>query len=312
MNLLIKILSQELSKFLSTNMISVIIPTYKNTKLLINSLQHNSKYLHGCEIIVINDDPNISIKKDLSRFENITLIENVNNLGFGESVNIGVKKSNGDYIMLLNSDVTLIDGSYQLAINHFKNNSDIFAVSFAQEEKNNSIVGKNIIYWQNGFIRHKKNNILNFGPNGWAEGGSCLVDRSKFLEIGGFDPIYSPFYWEDIDLSYNAWRHGYKILFDPKIRVIHHHESTINKYYSKNKIREIAFRNQLIFIWKNITDRKLLIENLKNIFPIALKGGLPFILGFLQALILIPKIISQKPKIYHSNNLISHIKITLP
>ncbi|PJE58197.1 MAG: glycosyltransferase family 2 protein, partial [Candidatus Portnoybacteria bacterium CG10_big_fil_rev_8_21_14_0_10_36_7] len=48
--------------------------------------------------------------------------------------------------------------------------------------------------------------------------------------LNGFDELYSPFYWEDIDLSYRAWKTGYTVLFDPQVLVEHHHETTIRTF----------------------------------------------------------------------------------
>lgn len=266
-------------------MISVIIPTYKNRELFLNNLKHNLPFLKGCEVIVVNDDPSESLKKNLITFKNVILIENTENLGFGMSVNQGVKNTKGSYLLLLNNDVLLSDNSYLNSFKHFENDPNLFAVSFSQEEKDGTIVGKNAIFWKNGFFHHKRVIDNHFGNNGWAEAGSCLIDKKKFLELKGFDPAYSPFYWEDVDLSYRATKKGWKILFDPQIKVIHHHESTISKYYSREKIKTIAFRNQLIFTWKNINNIKTILEHLINLPIIITKGKLPFIKGFFQALI---------------------------
>lgn len=275
-------------------MISVIIPTYKNREVLIKNLTHNLQFLKNCQIIIVNDDPSKNLEKDLKKFKNVILIENKKNLGFGQSINEGVKKAQYPYIMLLNNDVKLINNNYQLAINYFNNDSSLFAVSFAQKEKNGEIVGKNIFYWGRGLVLHKKPSDIKPGYNAWAEGGSCLVDKNKFLKLDGFDPIYSPFYWEDIDLSYRAWKMGYQIIFEPKIVVEHHHETTIGKYFSKEFIKKITFRNQLIFIWKNITNLDLLIKHVLflpfNLFYYFFKKEFEFINGFFSAIRFLPKI----------------------
>lgn len=267
-------------------MISVIIPNYKNKKLLFDNLERNLNYLTGCQVIIINDNPSESLRNDLQKYEDIVLIENETNLGFGESINRGVKKAKGELLFLLNNDVQLINDNYKTVPPLFQTDQKLFAVTFAQEEKDGQIVGKNIIYWKNGFFRHSKGSDLKSGENGWAEAGACIIDRKKFIELGGFDKIYSPFYWEDIDLSSRARRQGYKIMFDPQIKVIHHHESTIGKYFAKDKIRQIAFRNQLIFNWRNIKGLGKMFEHLLYLVPTIAKGGLPFFKGFVQALYL--------------------------
>lgn len=242
-------------------MISIVIPVYKNKSEFLKNLHHNMQYLSGCEIIVVNDDPTESLEADFKTMTEIVLIENEQNVGFGQTVNVGVKNSHSDYIMLLNSDVILNDVNFLNTLITFKTNPSLFAISFAQKERDNSIVGKNRFYWTDGFFQHSKSSDLKPGKNGWAEGGTCMIDKSKFLILGGFDALYSPFYWEDVDLSYRAWKSGYEVLFDPTIEMIHHHESTIGKYFSKNFVQSIALRNQLIFIWKNITDNSRLAEH---------------------------------------------------
>lgn len=268
-------------------MISVVIPTYKNKEKFLSNLNHNLQYLKNCEIIIVNDNPTLSLKNDLKKFQLVTLIENQENLGFGLTVNIGVQKSKGEYVMLLNDDVILNDDKFKKAIDQFKNNKNLFAISFAQIEKDQTIVGHNKISWKQGLFFHEKSTSP-IKINAWAEGGSCIINRGKFLELNGFDPIYSPFYWEDIDLSYRAWKSGYQIVYDESIKVQHHHQSTIGKFFSERKIKITSFRNQFIFIWKNINDVKLLtlhILFLPYFFVYySLKGELEFLLGFIEAL----------------------------
>lgn len=268
-------------------MISVIIPAYKNTADLVGNLSHNLKYFKDCEVIVVNDDPEISIKKDLKSLS-IRLIENQKNLGFGGAVNQGVEKAKGKYILLLNSDVLLKDSSFNKTIKHFEQQDNLFAVTFAQKEKDGSIVGKNKFIWDLGLIRHAKADEMDSGHTAWAEGGASLINKDQFLKLGGFDSLYSPFYWEDIDLSYRAWKAGYEILFDNDIVVRHHHESTIGKYFEKKEIKKISFRNQHIFLMKNISDPGLMFSYwyliIPNIIYFLLKKEPLFAVGFFQAL----------------------------
>lgn len=275
-------------------MISVIIPVYKNKTEFLKNLEHNMKFLVDCEIIVVNDDPSKSLSQDFKSIPKVVLIENEQNMGFGQTVNIGVNHSHNDYIMLLNSDVILNDVNFLHTLIQFKTNPSLFGISFAQRERNNAVIGKNRIYWADGFFSHSKSPDLIYGKNGWAEGGTCMLDKSKFLTIGGFDTLYSPFYWEDVDLSYRAWKSGYEIIFDPATEMIHHHESTIGKYFSKNFIQTIALRNQLIFIWKNITDKSLLAQHsttvLKMMARATIKGEFFKIQAILQAMARLPTI----------------------
>lgn len=280
-------------------MISVVIPHYKGKEKLYSNLRSNLPFLKGCEVIVVNDYPEMSLKDEMIQlFPEVVLIENKKNLGFAGAVVVGIKQSKNPYVFLLNNDVVLKDDTYRSALTHFKEEKKLFAVSFKQIEKDNNHVGRNKIYWSHGFFRHSKGDPGTHGINGWAEGGSMVFDKKKYEEINGFDTLYSPFYWEDIDLSYRAWKAGYTIHFDSHVLVEHHHESTIATYFQKSRIETIAYRNQLITIWKNISDFKYSVEHVlylvKNLITYPLKGQKSFVKGFWMALMLLPQIIKKR------------------
>jgi GT2 family glycosyltransferase len=79
------------------------------------------------------------------------------------------------------------------------------------------------------------------------------------------EELLSPFYWEDIDLCYRAAKRGYSILWEPNSLVVHKHESTISKL-SKNYVARVRERNQLLFVWKNITSPNLTKRHVGGIF----------------------------------------------
>lgn len=238
--------------------ISVIIPFYKDQKLLYTNLLYNKKFLSGCEIIVVNDSPEVSIVKELQKIDrSVIVVTNPKNLGFGPTINAGVKKSSRTFVFLLNMDVVLKDNSFLRALNHFKSNTHLFGVSFAQKEKNGAIVGANEGYFHNGMFHHRAKNSLVICPTLWPEGGSCLISRNLFLSLTGYDADYAPFYWEDVDLGYRAQKKGLVSLFDPTIVVEHHHETIIGSHFTNEQITTIATRNQFLFIWKNIRGARL-------------------------------------------------------
>lgn len=270
-------------------MISIIIPTYHSKERLIANLRHNVQFINQAdEVIVVNDYPVENLERDLREFSQIKYIQHEKNTGFGGAVNDGVAKANGDFILLLNDDVLLIDNSYQKAVTYFSKDSNLFAVSFAQSDKPNHCFGKNTLFWRRGLPYHRGRDSTTSGTNGWAEGGSALFSREKWNVLGGFSPLFSPFYWEDIDLSYRAWKKGYTIEFDADIIVNHHHESTIGTYFPKKAVEIIAFRNQFIFTWKNISDTSYIISYIffffYNLFYYTIiKQKIAFVIGFLQA-----------------------------
>jgi GT2 family glycosyltransferase len=284
--------------------ISVIIPSYKNELMLIQNLKNNINFLKDFEIIVVNDDPTADIEKIIKQhsvLNRVKIINNEKNSGFSQSINRGIMSASGKYVFLLNNDVVIHDSGFISALKYFDQDQDLFAISFCQKEKDDTLVGKNRIFWKNGFFQHAKTVDHDFGITAWAEGGSSLIDRQKYINLKGFDSLYSPFYWEDIDLSYRAWKNGYKIIFSPATIFSHYHNSTIGKFYSRDYIDKISFRNQLLFIWKNIHDRKLILDHIVKLLPnlivLIFNNKLNLIAGFFEALFKMPSIKRQPAKI---------------
>jgi GT2 family glycosyltransferase len=140
---------------------------------------------------------------------------------------------------------------------------------------------------------------VNSNDTFWISGGSCAIRKKCFEKIGEFDNLYDPFYWEDIDLSYRARKSGYKIKFNPESVVEHRHEEgSIKKHYNYEKIKFIAYRNQFIFIWKNITDNGLIMSHFiwlpYHFVTALLRFDTAFFSGFILALLKMPQILTKR------------------
>ncbi len=116
-----------------------------------------------------------------------------------------------------------------------------------------------------------------------------------WIKVGWLDEEVLPsFYWEDVDLSYRALKRGYELFWHPRARVVHHHETTmsrINKRY-RNRMQE---RNHLLFIWKNITSRKLLLEHVVGLLNRIVKHP-GYLLVFFMAIVKLRKVMRARRK----------------
>lgn len=281
--------------------ISVIIPVYKNYAMFYKYLNKNKEYLEGCEVIIMNDYPGENITRPVHRiYDKAVLVNNRKNLGFAGNVNKGVMRAKRNFVFLMNSDVVLKDDSFLKALEHFKRNKKLFAVSFAQAEANGKIIGSNAGYFADGMISHRARPADKLSKNFWAEGGAAVFRKKVFTGLGMLDNLFNPFYWEDIDLSYRAWKAGYQVLYDPQIVVEHHHESTIGKYFDNTVVLKTAFRNQLIFQWKNIADRDLMSKHLMALSRLLISSLIRrnqiVLTGFFRALSMLPAILKSRKK----------------
>ncbi|MBM3208986.1 glycosyltransferase family 2 protein [Candidatus Shapirobacteria bacterium] len=237
---------------------SIVIPNWNGEKLLRKNLP---KVLaaHANEVVVVDDgstDGSTEFLKKISPKEaKLRILGLKKNYGFVYACNLGMKEARSEAVVLLNNDVIPQEDFLRYISSHFQD-PNLFAVSL--HEPNWSWAK---IEWKRGFFDHSpgiKSRVAHV--SGWASGGSAVFRKSIWEKLGGFDQIYHPFYWEDIDLSYRAWKRGYKIIWEPKAIVHHEHEQTVSRF-SPDYVRRISERNQLLFIWKNISDPKMILEH---------------------------------------------------
>jgi len=241
--------------------ISVIITNWNGINLLKkNFLNVINTSPEAGEIIVADDaseDKSIGYIKSLqTKYPQIKLITTKTNLGFGKNTNRAVKEAKGELVILLNNDITPEKDYIKNALTHFRN-SKVYGVGFS--EKGNENWAK--IFWKNGYIQYEAGKeILKTHPTGWLSGGGCIIRKDIFQKLGGFDEIYAPFYSEDMDLGYRAWKSGYILLWEPKCVIHHKHESTMSRF-SKRFLDYVKERNRLLAVLRNITDPKMIREN---------------------------------------------------
>ncbi len=286
--------------------ISIVIPNYNGAKLLEKNLpkvfEAASFYRKGKVEIIIVDDASTDNFLDVIKDKNVVIIKNEKNLGFSSTVRKGVENAKGKIVVLLNTDIIPEKNFIEPLIKHF-NDESVFAVGCMDKSIENGetvLRGRGIGKWEKGFLVHKKGEIGKANTL-WVSGGSGAFRKSIWNKLGGFNELYNPFYWEDIDLSYRALKSGYKVLFEKRSVVYHKHsEGAIKTRYSEFKIKTIAYRNQFIFVWENATDISLQFLHVfwlpYHFLKALIRLDMPFFIGFIRALILLPKILTSSFK----------------
>jgi GT2 family glycosyltransferase len=281
--------------------VSLIIPNWNGKLLLEQHLRNTINFSGNAEIILVDDhsdDDSVNYVK--SSFPEVIVVEKPYHEGFASTVNAGVSCAHGDIVILLNTDVEPEKGYLSSLIRHFSDPL-VFAVGCLDRSLENGQIisrGRGIGYWHHGFYLHKRGEV-DKTDTAWVSGGSGAFRRSMWQKLKGMDPIFNPFYWEDIDLSYRAVQAGYRILFEPKSIVHHYHEAgKIKRTFTANQVRQIAFRNQFFFVWKHLPNlRQLLLHIIFTpymIIRMSLRGDLFMLKGLLMAFLYIPKIIRYR------------------
>lgn len=278
---------------------SIIIPNWNGAEKLKRNLPEILKVArkNRIEEIIISDDASTdnSVEVIKNNFPEIVLIERKENGGFSSNVNTGVSNSSGDLIILLNNDALLEDDFLKFVLPHF-NNKKTFSVGCN--------VGNGL--WstgefKDGFFWHgqgkaKEDEIGKPHQSLWSSGGSGIFRKNIWDELHGLDTLFDPFYEEDVDLGYRATKRGYINIWEPRSRVKHYHEAgVIATHFNKKAVTRVAERNHLLFIWKNITSKKLINEHKKKMAEMLIlhPGYCPI---FLAALEKLPQVL-QKRKI---------------
>lgn len=283
-------------------MISIVIPNYNGENLLKKNLPKVFQAVlfskNHFEIIVVDDgskDGSVSFLKK----QKVRLIKNSKNLGFSSTVNKGVKEAGGEIIILLNTDVYPEKNFLASLLPYFKD-PQVFAVGCLDKSYENGKVvlrGRGLGRWSRGFLVHRRGDVDRDNTL-WVSGGSGAFRRNIWNKLGGFNELYNPFYWEDIDISYRALKSGYKVFFEEKSIVNHEHEKgAIMKTYSNFKIKSIAYKNQFIFVWENATDFSLQLVHIVllpyHFIKALVSMDWAFFIGFAHAFVLLPKIIQS-------------------
>ena len=241
--------------------VSIIIPAWNHwpyTYRCLESIYKNTDEV-AYEVIVVDDGSFDETSEMLKRVENIEVIHHQSNLGYVRACNDGVRNAKGDHLLFLNNDTTVTKGWLKAMVELIDSNPAIGAV------------GAKLVY-PDGKLQEAGGMIFSDG-RGWNFGngddpqkeiynrqcevdycsGACLlVRKSLFNALGGFDERYSPAYYEEADLCFALRKIGSKVIYNPKVVVIHYESVTTGKDASSDLRKYIEInRRKFIEKWEN-------------------------------------------------------------
>ncbi|HBB65906.1 MAG: hypothetical protein A2049_03295 [Elusimicrobia bacterium GWA2_62_23] len=241
--------------------ISIIIPTYNGRKLLERNLPFLldacGAYQGETEIIVVDDGGGDDTSSLSGLYPKVTFVRKEQNEGFAKTVNLGVRKASHPLVFLLNNDVEVTHEVFRGLAEPFSC-KDVFAVQpkmvSVREDETREVVGE--VSTRHGFFYYRYREIVLTGQQSvemdFCSAGACLVSREKLLQLGLFDERFSPFYFEDMDLSLRAKMAGWRILYFPGAKVYHRHAgSTVKTEYTHFRWNLIHKRNYFLLIFKH-------------------------------------------------------------
>ncbi len=261
--------------------ISIVIPTWRGRHLLEEYLPsvvaacdfYGSTRKAGTEIVVVEDAGGDDTAPWLASEygDRIRLLEHGHNLGFCAACQTGFENATSPLVLLLNNDVRLKEDCIAPMVEHFAD-PDVFAVTgkmFSQKGDvfcNGGKVGQ--------FRRGMWSSYLNYDALPSAQDGIAYLsfaaigafsvyDREKFLRIGGFDPLTAMY--EDIDISYKAWKRGWLIRYEPRSVAYHDASQTMKKRYRGRSRDRLSLRSRFLMHWMLLHDRRMFCSHLASL-----------------------------------------------
>jgi GT2 family glycosyltransferase len=220
--------------------LSVVIPAYRNLQDILtalNSLQATATDYRAIQWIVQDDcSDNMDLRFLIPPY--VASVErNPVNMGFAGNTNAGAARAIGDVIAFVNQDI-VADGN-------MSRNWDATILA-AFEDASVGIVAPRLLF-PDGKIQsaggqidarlqpfHRclgYSDLSNWEVNTpeevtWLTGAFLAVRRDVFQQVNGFDEIYSPSYFEDVDICLRVREAGFKVFYEPRTTLVHKVGST--------------------------------------------------------------------------------------
>lgn len=282
-----------------------VVVTYNGSKWIEKCLDSLIISTVKTEIIVVdNNSSDNTLKLIQEHYPKVTIIESINNLGFGKANNIGLRialQNKADYVLLLNQDSWINPDSLEKILEQFVLNPGFGIIAPMNMNTDGSCLEtgfqselsyENCPEFTSDAYLTKKKELYQI--KNYINASCWLLSRSCLVSVGGFDPLFSH-YGEDINYCMRAHYHGFKVGLSTLTRSYHARDNYVPKasqlslFIKKGRTRYIS--NYLLPKLTNLELHyfKFFFEELIILFLLVLKSILSFrkiilyfsIIGFL-------------------------------
>lgn len=218
------------------NLISIVIPNYNgkdHLKICFDALREQT--YNNYEIILVdNNSADDSVKFTEENYPEVKVKKLDYNTGFAKAVNEGIKKSNGEYVLLLNNDTECDKNFLKEMLSGFKTeNTGSVACKMLNyfDRKKIDDAGDFIKPLGSPYARgHNETDAGQYDKDEYIFGacaGAAIYKKEVFEKTGYFDEDFFAYY-EDVDFSFRMQLEGYKCFYNPKAVCYHKRGATTN------------------------------------------------------------------------------------
>jgi len=272
--------------------VALVIPNYQGAARLPATLAAVERALQGAparvETVVCDDaSTDASVELVRRRFPDVRLLRRERNGGFSAACNTAAGEVGAPLVYFLNSDAHPRPGFLAPLLPHFEDDTvfSVMSLNVAPDGRVQNPVqatprvrfGQMRLLHGDGLERSGSLaalQALGSLPTLYGSGSALLVRRDRFLALGGFCELFSPFYYEDVDLGWRAWRRGWTNLLEPASVVVHDAGGTIGETRERGWVAVRRKRNRLLALWRNCLDGRTLLWHHLLPLPLHLLGRL--------------------------------------
>jgi GT2 family glycosyltransferase len=248
--------------------VSVIIVNWNTRDILRDCLSSIFKQTQGIEfevIVIDNGSNDRSVEMVEAEFPQVTIIANTENRGFAAASNQGIAVAKGRYILLLNSDTTILDDVIKKTVLFADAHREAAVVCCKALNPNGTLqptcfmfpsllnMFLSATYLYKLFPRSKffgRERMTWWNRDDMREvdvttGCFMLVRRQAIEKVGLMDERFFV-YGEETDWCYRFKKKGWKVLFTPDSEIIHYGGQTAKQMPKEFKLQ--LFGSRLIFI----------------------------------------------------------------
>jgi GT2 family glycosyltransferase len=265
------------------------------------ALSYAEKKQSDVEIVIVDDGSTDGsyewLTEQSARIEKpveMRVLKNERNMGFGPTCNRGIAAARYPLVFLLNNDVEVDEDAIAPLVENFADENVFAAHCHVFDVESEKVCGTGKLgSFKRGSIRvHQSYAVRQNKTDGtntqaakplysiFAGGGASMYNRERFVSIGSFDSLLYPIYWEDVEISYRAWKRGLTVLYEPRSIVKHRVSSTMRKE-NRRKIWMIQQRNRIIYHWINLHDARMFASHVLWMVFLALTSPVAFKPSFL-------------------------------
>jgi GT2 family glycosyltransferase/glycosyltransferase involved in cell wall biosynthesis len=215
---------------------SIIVTSFNAGELTVRCLESIRETLPVSfrgDVLVIDDasraDEVSPIERYCSDHPLFAWMANENNLGYLRSCNRAAERATGDIIVLLNNDTILQPGWIEALTRAFLRNPDAGAIGGKLLYPDGTLQEAGAVLFSDGAgwnvgrgDRDADHPLYGFTrETDYCSGAFLATPREVWRLVGGYDPRYAPMYYEDSDYCLSVRKAGYRVLYEPRAKVVH-------------------------------------------------------------------------------------------